>query len=78
MNPGVLFDGTPMSGGSGKCGKGFRARAWAGSGAAAHRLAGSAQTPSQSLSPPSHAPFVPLTEPIPYLCGHVQACTIAH
>eukprot|EP00966_Prymnesium_polylepis_P060444 1402531-Prymnesium_polylepis.1 len=35
-----------MGGGSGRCGKGFMARAWAGSGAAAHRPAGSALRPA--------------------------------
>ena len=52
-NPGVRFDGTPMGGGSGRCGKGFRARAWAGSGAAAHRLAGSAPRPAADPGSPS-------------------------
>ena len=52
-SPVVLFDGTPMGGGSGRCGKGFRARAWAGSGAAAHRLAGSAPRPAADQDHPS-------------------------
>ena len=52
-NPVVLSDGTPMRGGSGRCGKGFRARAWAGSGAAAHRLAGSAPRPAADPGSPS-------------------------
>ena len=52
-NPVVLFDGTPVRGGSGRCGKGFRARAWAGCGAAAHRLAGSAPRPAADPGAPS-------------------------
>ena len=45
-NPVDLFDGTAVRGGSGKCGKSCKGRAWAGCGAAAHRLAGSAPRPA--------------------------------